>query len=61
MGEKMRIPVRLRYRPAAGSITWMYQLYRPDQFVTEHVRATLFEAKDRTVLPAFEGAPEMSL
>jgi uncharacterized protein YfdQ (DUF2303 family) len=61
MGEKMRIPVRLRYRPAAGSITWMYQLYRPDQFVTEHVRATLFEAKDRTSLPAFEGAPEMSL
>jgi uncharacterized protein YfdQ (DUF2303 family) len=60
MGEKMRIPVRLRYRVHAGSVTWFYQIYRPDQFVTEHVRQALFDAKDRTKLDAFEGKPEMA-
>lgn len=59
MGEKMRIPVRLRYRAAAGSILWLYQIYRPDQYVTEHVRHALFDVKDKTGLPAYEGSPEM--
>lgn len=59
MGEKMRIPVRLRYRPAGGEVTWFYQIYRPDQYVTEHVRHALFEAREKTGLPAFEGQPEM--
>ncbi|TIX96981.1 MAG: DUF2303 family protein, partial [Mesorhizobium sp.] len=31
MGEKVRIPVRLRYRPAGGKVIWFYQIYRPDQ------------------------------
>lgn len=61
MGEKMRIPVRLRYRAKAGSIDWLYQIYRPDQYVTEHVRHALFDVKDKTGLPTFEGSPEMQL
>lgn len=61
MGDKVRIPVRLRYRAAAGAVIWFYQIYRPDQFITEHVRSTLFEARQKTDLPAFEGKPEMSL
>lgn len=59
MGEKIRIPVRLRYRAAGGSVIWFYQIYRPDQFVTEHVRHALADARDRTGLPTFEGKPEM--
>lgn len=61
MGEKMRIPVRLRYRAAGQAVIWFYQIYRPDQFVTEHVRNTLFEAREKTGLPAYEGTPEMPL
>ncbi|WP_234186449.1 DUF2303 family protein [Shinella sp. NM-101] len=58
MGDKMRIPVRLRYRAAGGSVTWFYQIYRPDQFITEHVRRALFDAREKTGLPAYEGKPE---
>lgn len=60
MGDKMRIPVRLRYRTAGGSVTWFYQIYRPDQFITEHVRHAIFDAREKTGLPAYEGKPEMS-
>lgn len=58
MGEKVRIPVRLRYRITGGKTVWFYQVYRPDQFITEHVRATLFDAAAKTELPTFEGKPE---
>lgn len=60
MGEKQRVPVRLRYRPVERKVVWFYQIYRPDLFITEHVRAALFHAKDKTGLAAFEGSPEMS-
>ena len=60
MGDKMRMPVRLRYRVRGGSIIWLYQIFRPDQFVTEHIRNTLADARARTELPTFEGSPEMS-
>ncbi|MER8403606.1 YfdQ family protein [Mesorhizobium sp. M1307] len=60
MGDKVRIPVRLRYRPAGGKVTWFYQIYRPDQFITEHVRDVLAAARDQTGLPTYEGTPEMS-
>lgn len=61
MGDRIRIPVRLRYRPAAQQVTWFYQIYRPDQYITEHVRSTLAEARQKTELPAYEGKPEMTL
>jgi len=60
MGDKVRIPVRLRYRVQGGKIFWFYDIYRPDLFITEFVRASLFEAKRETELPAFEGSPEMA-
>lgn len=60
MGEKMRVPVRLRYRPAGQEVKWFYQIYRPDLAITEHIRTTLAEARNQTDLPAFEGTPEMS-
>lgn len=60
MGDKVRIPVRLRYR-TGNPLVWFYQIYRPDLHITEHVRVTLNEARKATELPAYEGAPEMAL
>ena len=60
MGDKVRIPVRLRYRLVGGKVMWFYNIYRPDLVITEAVRAKLFDAKRETDLTAFEGTPEMS-
>ena len=57
-GENVRIPARLRYRIAGGSIVWFYQLYRPEFWIRARVRDDLAKAADATNLPAFEGAPE---
>jgi uncharacterized protein YfdQ (DUF2303 family) len=58
MGEKARIPVRLRYRVSGGSILWFYQIYRPDLAVTQRVRDDLDIVAEQTELPTFEAAPE---
>lgn len=58
MGEKVSLPVRLRYRKSGQKIIWFYQMYRPDQFVTERVRDDLITVADETELPTFEGSPE---
>lgn len=58
MGEKVRIPVRLRYRPGNGRITWFYEIYRPDIHVTERVQEDLNAVAQQTSLPTFEGSPE---
>lgn len=60
MGETTRIPVRLRYRLINGALKWTFQLYRPDRYITEQVRADLEEAAEKTGLPKYEGSPEMS-
>ncbi|RLP80641.1 DUF2303 family protein [Xanthobacter tagetidis] len=60
MGEKVRVPVRLRYRTANSKIIWFYQIYRPDVHVTERVRADLDIVAEQTGLPCFEGTPEMN-
>jgi uncharacterized protein YfdQ (DUF2303 family) len=59
-GEKIRLPVRLRYRPSGTKLVWFYQLYRPDLAITEHVRAAFLEVQQKTGLPGFEGTPEMA-
>lgn len=58
MGETIRVPVRLRYRVREGKVLWFYQIYRPDLAITEHVRHTLADARERTGLPTYEGKPE---
>lgn len=58
MGEAVRIPVRLRYRVKDGKVHWTYQIYRPDQAITEHVRHAIFDAREKTGLPVYEGKPE---
>lgn len=58
MGEKISIPVRLRYRKVDGKLVWFFQLYRPDQHVTERVRDDLNTVETKAELPTFEGSPE---
>lgn len=58
MGDQVRVPVRLRYRANGGKLVWAYQIYRPDQHITERVRADLDKVAAGTELPMFEGSPE---
>lgn len=60
MGDEVRIPVRLRYRPG-NPIVWYYEIYRPDIAITQHVRDAMIAARTSTALPAYEGTPEMAL
>lgn len=61
MGDKIAVPVRLRYRvKQGGGVLWFYQIYRPDQHVTARVRSDLRIVAEETGLPAYEGSPEMS-
>lgn len=60
MGEPVRVPVRLRYRAAGGSVTWFFKLYRPDVYITQQVVRDLQTAAAATELPAYQGSPEMS-
>lgn len=59
-GDKVRIPVRLRYRVAGSKVTWFYQLYRPDLHITARVESDLAKVAQETELPTYEGAPEMA-
>lgn len=58
MGDRIRVPVRLRYRLSGGALKWMFQIYRPDIAVTDRVRTDLDIVRRETTLPVFEGFPE---
>ena len=60
LGDKARVPVRLRYRVKEGKIFWTFQMYRPDIHITQQVLRDLENAAGATGLPAFQGTPEMS-
>lgn len=57
-GSPVRLPARLRYRPAAGQIKWFYQLWRPDTYVTEQIKKDRDAVAVETGLPVYEGAAE---
>lgn len=57
-GALVRLPVRLRYRKQGGAIVWFYQMYRPDQYITERLRLDIAEVAEKTGLPVYEGTPE---
>lgn len=59
-GARVRLPVRLRYRKQGGTIVWFFQMYRPDQSITERLRDDISEVAEKTALPIYEGAPEGS-
>lgn len=58
-GVAVRLPARLRYRVAGGSVSWFYQLYRWKEILRDRVVADLERAKDATDLPAYEGEQEV--
>ena len=60
MGEKIRIPARLRYRVSGGSVQWKYEIYRPDQVITEHLLQSVTDVVKATELPSFAGKPEVN-
>ncbi|APX83795.1 hypothetical protein BV511_03050 [Methylorubrum extorquens] len=56
--EAVRLPVRLRYRVAGGSIKWSFQMNRPDEAVDATVRDIVEQVTQNTGLPVYDGAPE---
>lgn len=57
-GAPVRIPARLRYRAGGGTVTWFYDLYRPEFWLRNQVIDDLTRASKETALPAYLGAPE---
>lgn len=60
MGEKVRIPVRLRYRMMNQKVVWFYNIYRPDLAITQQVESDLSTLRSQTELPAYAGMPEIN-
>lgn len=57
-GEKIRIPVRLRYRPSGGRLVWFFQMHRPDLYITQALKDDIATVAAATGLPVYAGAPE---
>jgi len=57
----VRYPVicRLRYRVAAGSITWRIVLHRPDVVFADSFAEAVATVEGETGLPVYYGAPEI--
>ena len=53
-----KVLVRLRYRMQEGSISWLYEMYRPDRIVDIAFAALAEQAKDGTGLTMFMGQSE---
>lgn len=58
-GEKIRVPVRLRYRVVAGQTRWFFSMHRPDIYITERLTDDIATVAEKTALPVYEGAPEV--
>ncbi|MGH0001328.1 DUF2303 family protein [Pseudovibrio ascidiaceicola] len=53
-----RIPVRLRYRKAGGTIKWLVSLHNPERMLEHAFNEACDLAKQETGLPLFFGKPE---
>lgn len=53
-----QLAVRLRYRVAAGRITWSYELHASDKAFEDAFREACEVAREKTELPLFYGTPE---
>lgn len=58
-GPLYRIPVRLRYRVGAGSLTWWFEIYRIDRAFDSAFEEMCETARTRTELALFVGKPEV--
>lgn len=54
-GEPYRVFARLRYRKSGPSITFWYELWRPDRTFDHAFSESIEKAKEKTELPAFLG------
>ena len=57
-GKPVRLPVRLRYKRAGGSINWTFLLYRAKEIVHDALLQDLADVGQETQLPIYEGSPE---
>lgn len=57
-GDIYQVPVRLRYRQKEGSISWHYELYRPDLIFDDAFETACKKAGDDTGVPVFQGQDE---
>lgn len=57
-GAPYRIAVRLRYRVAAGSVKWFYQIYRLQAAFDDAFGEACAKAESETALPLYLGSPE---
>ncbi len=57
-GEVIRVPVRLRYRVAAGQTRWLFSMHRPDIYIAQRLVDDIATVAEKTGLPVYEGAPE---
>lgn len=58
LGAAYRVLVRLRYRAAAGSVSWKMDLHRPEKALDHALTEACEEAAEETNLPLFYGVPE---
>jgi hypothetical protein len=57
-GDLYRIAARLRYRVQGGSISWLYQLVRPELVFDDAFKGLVEKVKKETNVPVFAGTPE---
>lgn len=57
-GQAYALPVRLRYRPGSGKVTWTMELHRADLAFREMFDEACTRARQETALPLFFGRPE---
>lgn len=59
-GDRIRIPVRLRYRLGGGSVKWFYEMYKVDDALHEGFQNAIGEVIEATQLPFFDGTAPSS-
>ena len=58
LGERFRMPVRMRYRLREGKVSWSFSIHRLDVVFDTAVREACAKAQAVTDLPLFYGTPQ---
>lgn len=56
-GAAYMIEARLKYRLAAGKLTFFYELYRPDKVLEDAAKTVTSNIQEKTGFPIFHGRP----
>lgn len=57
-GTIYRLPVKLRYRLAGGTVKWRADLHRPDKVFEHAFEQACTQVQEKTALPLYHGHPE---